>query len=592
MADQREGWWTYFHGDRPAPVPLRTMTKDSHISLPAVDVEGSGYDLDDLALYHALQDELNGVNNEPPRPLMQEQALQTINPDDLIPALPSVDDSDFNLGDWIDESYIDSASQAGSEASLPGSSGLGARFSDSVYSAQPAATTDDLTMPAPAPVSPVLASQSAPLVSVPMPVNPLLAYSPAPVPASVQTSPQAARRVPASRAAARGAATRAPPPTPFSPWYPAPAAPASSPAPAPAPASPQAVRRTAASRAGPRAASAQAAPQASTARGTTTRSATTQAAPQAGSQASTPRATTARTAAPRSAGPGDAAVPVNHAQRLVKNAPRAGPATPGSVQFIFQDPRLVASVPRNHVQRTAQDVPRVAPAPGPSSIPQFAAQDVHLAAPVSLGHAQAVLNARMNVPASTLVGSSRFPTEQNDHLDVPVSVSVGSAKSTARNVPLAMSGTVPVGSAQYTGLTPLAASVPRNLLELASSHVALDNHPLENVNFSLESIASFASTGHANTLMYSSCEEALTDHRPNELPEDATVPPDVATKKVYVWLLCIALQTVQFAVDGFTSKFEQVSSSGSVVELRAWQMLVSSLYLVPYYMTSNSHCSH
>lgn len=172
MADQREGWWAYFNRDRSASAPLTTMTKDSHIPLPAVDVEDSGYELDDLALYHALQDELNGVNNKSSRHLLREQALQSINPDDLIPALPSVGDSSFNLGDWIDESYFHSASQAESEASLPGFSGLDTPlFLNSVYSAQPAAATLDVTMPAPAPVSPVLASQPAPLVSVSLPVR-------------------------------------------------------------------------------------------------------------------------------------------------------------------------------------------------------------------------------------------------------------------------------------------------------------------------------------------------------------------------------------------------------------------------------------
>lgn len=135
------------------------------------------------------------------------------------------------------------------------------------------------------------------------------------------------------------------------------------------------------------------------------------------------------------------------------------------------------------------------------------------------------------------------------------------------------------GFSQVTGLTHLVTMMPLNMLELASHHVELVNNPVrEIVNVKHEDIVAFTQSGHTDCLQFSSLAEALADHAHNcEPPLDHTIPRTVAAKKVYVMLLCQALQTIQFAIDGpkTMKTFLNANFSSKLVELRAWEMVVS-----------------
>lgn len=219
---------------------------------------------------------------------------------------------------------------------------------------------------------------------------------------------------------------------------------------------------------------------------------------------------------------------------------------------------------------------------------------------------------------TTTVGSV---SGQNDPLGASVSASCSvpaiDPQVPAWNDPLGQSAIVPVDFAQFAGrndppyafeLAPVcsdhpvpvahAASVPVDLLEAAREHCVLAYHGLENTKFTLEGIESFAGAGHTDHLQFSSLEEAssahLSDARPHD--DDRTMPRDTRLKKVYVWLLCVALHSVQYAVDvsetarglSLPNGFKTAMKQGSVVELCAWQMLVSIRNPFHFIVTSHS----
>lgn len=205
------------------------------------------------------------------------------------------------------------------------------------------------------------------------------------------------------------------------------------------------------------------------------------------------------------------------------------------------------------------------------------------------------LGAHALASGSVSVLGSQVPA-RNVPLGQSVTVSVGSAQSAGQNGPFDTSALVPLGS-QLPAVAH-SASVPVDLLASACLHRVLPYHGLEDTNFSFESIESFVGAGHTDRLQFSSLEEAtdvcLLEGR--TLEGDHTLPQETPLKKVYVWLLCVTMHTVQFAVDvkqsmkglEFPPGFETAMTDLSAVELCAWKMLVSIQFTLMFNVISHS----
>lgn len=206
--------------------------------------------------------------------------------------------------------------------------------------------------------------------------------------------------------------------------------------------------------------------------------------------------------------------------------------------------------------------PGVAPHVPLAQIPPNAAMPMN--APVPLDNAQSSAHVPNDAPAQSSV--------QND-------VTVAFAHGFSHNFPLDASAFDPTAYSQIPGLTRLVSSMPLNMLNLAAKHTELANNPVQDlVNLTHEDLVAFMKSGHTDCLQYSSLAAAVADHARNQEPSaDPTIPRSDAAKKVYVMLLCQALQTTQFFTDGPKSvkAFTNAGFTPKLVELRAWEMVVS-----------------
>lgn len=192
---------------------------------------------------------------------------------------------------------------------------------------------------------------------------------------------------------------------------------------------------------------------------------------------------------------------------------------------------------------------------------------------------------------------------QGASASITAPIDVCCAPESASNVPRHESPTIHVGPTQTSGQhdrldvsaratssseSPVsilfASALPVNFLDRVRTHCVLGYNPLGSATVTFESVQSIANSGHTRCLAFSSLEEAAAANRAvATVPEDSTFPRDTRLKKAYVWLLCIAFHTVQFAIDvdetdkglSFPGGYKTYAKKPILDELRAWQMLVS-----------------